>query len=872
MVNPNGLSTNVHFQYGTTTSYGLSTASQSFSGNTTQPVSANIPGLSPNTTYHFRLVGTNSGGTSFGSDMTFTTNGPPIVTTGAATNVTSSSATLHGMVNPNGLSTNVHFEYGTTTSYGLSTASQSFSGNTTQPVSANIPGLSPNTTYHFRLVGTNSGGTSFGSDMTFTTNGPPIVTTGAATNVTSSSATLHGMVNPNGLSTNVHFEYGTTTSYGSNTAVQSFSGNTTQPVSANIPGLSPNTTYHFRLVGTNSGGTSFGSDMTFTTNGPPIVTTGAATNVTSSSATLHGMVNPNGLSTNVHFEYGTTTSYGSNTAVQSFSGNTTQPVSANIPGLSPNTTYHFRLVGTNSGGTSFGSDMTFTTNGPPIVTTGAATNVTSSSATLHGMVNPNGLSTNVHFEYGTTTSYGSNTAVQSFSGNTTQPVSANIPGLSPNTTYHFRLVGTNSGGTSFGSDMTFTTNGPPIVTTGAATNVTSSSATLHGMVNPNGLSTNVHFEYGTTTSYGSNTAVQSFSGNTTQPVSANIPGLSPNTTYHFRLVGTNSGGTSFGSDMTFTTNGPPIVTTGAATNVTSSSATLHGMVNPNGLSTNVHFEYGTTTSYGSNTAVQSFSGNTTQPVSANIPGLSPNTTYHFRLVGTNSGGTSFGSDMTFTTNGPPIVTTGAATNVTSSSATLHGMVNPNGLSTNVHFEYGTTTSYGSNTAVQSFSGNTTQPVSANIPGLSPNTTYHFRLVGTNSGGTSFGSDMTFTTNGPPIVTTGAATNVTSSSATLHGMVNPNGLSTNVHFEYGTTTNYGSNTAVQSFSGNTTQPVSANISGLSPNTTYHFRLVGTNSGGTSFGSDMTFTTNGPPIVTTGAATNVTSSSATLHGMVNPNGLS
>src|SRR6266576_5796171 len=396
------------------------------------------------------------------------------------------------MVNPNGLSTNVHFQYGTTTSYGLSTASQSFSGNTTQPVSANIPGLSPNTTYHFRLVGTNSGGTSFGSDMTFTTNGPPIVTTGAATNVTSSSATLHGMVNPNGLSTNVHFEYGTTTSYGSNTAVQSFSGNTTQPVSANIPGLSPNTTYHFRLVGTNSGGTSFGSDMTFTTNGPPIVTTGAATNVTSSSATLHGMVNPNGLSTNVHFEYGTTTSYGSNTAVQSFSGNTTQPVSANIPGLSPNTTYHFRLVGTNSGGTSFGYDVTFrfdTNTTGPVIITNPATNVMSSSATLNGTVNPRGLTTSVYFQYGASASYGFTTVAQSYSGSTTQPVSENIPGLGPSTTYHFRLVGMNSGGTSFGSDRTFTTPAaavPPVITSPATATATVGQVFAYQLTAANG--------------------------------------------------------------------------------------------------------------------------------------------------------------------------------------------------------------------------------------------------------------------------------------------------------------------------------------------------------------------------------------------------
>ena len=96
-----------------------------------------------------------------------------------------------------------------------------------------------------------------------------------------------------------------------------------------------------------------------------------------------------------------------------------------------------------------------------------------------------------------------------------------------------------------------------------------------------------------------------------------------------------------------------------------------------------------------------------------------------------------------------------------------------------------------------------------------------------------------------VVTTNAATNVTSSSATLNGTVNPNGLTTAVHFEYGTTTNYGHTTANRNYSGNTTQNVSANITGLRPNTTYHFRLVGTNNGGTSYGSDRTFAFLSPP---------------------------
>jgi phage head maturation protease len=281
--------------------------------------------------------------------------------------IASFSATLNGSVDPHGLSTTVHFEYGTTTSYGSTTASQTKNGNTYQNISANIPGLAANTTYHFRIVATNTAGTNHGADRTFTTlsaTGPPVVITNPATLIASFSATLNGSVDPHGLSTTVHFEYGTTTSYGSTTASQTKNGNTYQNISANIPGLAASTTYHFRIVASNTAGTTHGADRTFTTlnaTGLPVVITNPATNVTTSSATLNGTVDPHGLTTSVHFQYGTTSSYGHTTASQTKTGNAYQNVAANISGLTTHTIYHFRIVATNSGGTSNGSDRTFTT-------------------------------------------------------------------------------------------------------------------------------------------------------------------------------------------------------------------------------------------------------------------------------------------------------------------------------------------------------------------------------------------------------------------------------------------------------------------------------------------------------------------------------
>jgi hypothetical protein len=200
---------------------------------------------------------------------------------------------------------------------------------------------------------------------------------------------------------------------------------------------------------------------------------------------------------------------------------------------------------------------------------------------------------------------------------------------------------------------------------------------------------------------------------------------------------------------------PPTVVTEAASAVTQTSATLHASVNPNGGEVSeCKFEYGTTTAYGSSVSCSKLPGSGTSPVqvSASVAGLSPNTIYHFRISATNAGGTSKGSDEGFTTlPPPPTVATERASSVTQTSATLNGKVNPNGSEVKeCKFEYGTSTAYGSSAPCAPAPGSGTSPVavSAAASGLSARTTYHFRVSATNAGGTSTGSDRTFSTATP----------------------------------------------------------------------------------------------------------------------------
>jgi hypothetical protein len=101
--------------------------------------------------------------------------GGPAASTTAASNITSTSATLNAIVSPNKTATTYVFQYGKTTSYGSQTASQGpVNGNAGKSVSADVIGLAPSTTYHFRVVAANSIGTANGSDMTFTTAAPGV--------------------------------------------------------------------------------------------------------------------------------------------------------------------------------------------------------------------------------------------------------------------------------------------------------------------------------------------------------------------------------------------------------------------------------------------------------------------------------------------------------------------------------------------------------------------------------------------------------------------------------------------------------------------------------------------------------------------------
>jgi streptogramin lyase len=196
----------------------------------------------------------------------------PSVASPSAENVSTQATRLTATVGANAQATTYYFEYGTTGLYGAQSAGET-AGNSAAPVpvTTTLTKLMPGTIYHFRIVGTNATGTTYGTDSTFKTAVPPTVTEGPVTGLAAGGVTLAGTIDPQGVPTTYRFEWGTTTAYGSQLPSPDASvgsDTSSHAVSLQLTGLQPGTSYHYRIVASDcsgcAGGTTTGPDETFT--------------------------------------------------------------------------------------------------------------------------------------------------------------------------------------------------------------------------------------------------------------------------------------------------------------------------------------------------------------------------------------------------------------------------------------------------------------------------------------------------------------------------------------------------------------------------------------------------------------------------------
>jgi hypothetical protein len=202
----------------------------------------------------------------------------------------------------------------------------------------------------------------------------------------------------------------------------------------------------------------------------------------------------------------------------------------------------------------------------------------------------------------------------------------------------------------------------------------------------------------------------------------------------------------------------------------------------------------------------------------------------------------------------PAPVTGPAQPVGTNTATLTGTVDADGATgVQWQFQYGTTTAYGNQTAVQNApAGSGPQAVSAPIAGLTASTTYHFRLVAIAGGVEQYGADGTFTTlaspsnPAPPAISRLSAKSKTASSALLTARIDPNRAATTYHMEWGTSTRLGNSTPDATLPvGDGPVAVSAPIAGLAANTRIYWRVVASNAAGLRRSGQANFTTQRSP---------------------------
>ena len=731
----------------------------------------------------------------------------------------------------------------------------------------------------------------------------PTVTTGAASAITNTSATLAGTIPANGCSAIIAYgvEYSLTNGFpnGSGTAVPSTNLSGIN-FSSNVGSLTAATTYYYHAYATNAGGTGYGTQQSFVTSSAPTLSVSALTgfgNVcinTTAGPNSFTITGSNLTAANVTvaaltgFTYSTTAG-GTYTATLSL----TQPGGAYTQQIFVNFTptlvqsYNGNIAVGGGGATSVNAAATGAgVNSVPTVTTAAASAITTISATLAGTIPSNGCSavTAYGVEYSTIAGFpnGTGTAVPSTNLSGIN-FSSNAAGLTPGTVYYYHAYATNAGGTGYGNEQTFTTLS--LTPTLSATPLAAfGNVCVNTTAGPNSFTINGSALNNTNISVGPLTGF-TFSTTAGGTYTASLSLTQPGGTYSQQIfvkftptlvqsyngnIPVSGGGAAA---INVAASGAGIntiatVTSGAASAVTSISATVAGTIPSNGCSaiTAYGIEYSTTNGFpnGSGTAVASTNLSGIN-FSSNLTGLTPTTTYYFHAYATNNGGTAYGAQGTFTTATPGL---SASTLAGFGNVCLNTTAGPNSFTitgTNLTtanvtvaalagFTYSTTSggTYTTTLSLTQPSGAYSQQIFVKFAPTAVQS-YNGNIAVAGGGGTTQNVAATGAgVNTAPSVTSGAASAITQTTATVAGTIPANGCTavTAYGIEFSTTTGFPNGTGTAVASTNLTGiNFSSALTGLAPSTTYYYHAYATNAGGTTYGSQGSFTTAAPVLTAT-----------------------
>ena len=544
-----------------------------------------------------------------------------------------------------------------------------------------------------------------------------------------------------------------------------------------------------------------------------------------------------------------------------YSGCTTTTLT--ITGADSSDQASYRCVVTNAYGGVISSPATVTTSLPSAPTANAATGVTNTAFTA----NWSSASGATGYQLDVSTNNAFSSYLSGYQNlDVGNVLSSSVTGLSPATTYYYRVRAYNGGGTSDNSgtiSVTTTVSPPPAPTANAATSVTNTAFTA----NWSSASGATGYQLDVSTNNAFSNYVSGYQNlDVGNVLSSSVTGLSPVTTYYYRVRAYNGVGASGNSgtiSVTTTLSPPPAPTANAATGVTNTAFTANWS-SASGA-TGYQLDVSTDNAFGSYVSgYQNLDvGNV---VSWSVTGLSPVTTYYYRVRAYNGGGTSGNSGtigVTTTVNPPAAPVANAASSVSSNSFTANWS-SASGA-TGYRLDVSTNNAFSSfQSGYQNLDvGNV---LSLSVTGLSQATTYYYRLRAYNSAGASGNSgtiSVTTTVNPPPAPVANAASGVSSSSFTANW--------SSASGATGYRLDVSTNNAFSSFQSgyqnlDVGNVLSLSVTGLSPATTYYYRVRAYNSAGASGNSgtiSVTTTVNPPPAPVANAASGVTSNSFTAN---------
>ncbi|MBR1564845.1 MAG: hypothetical protein IJ650_05805 [Paludibacteraceae bacterium] len=528
--------------------------------------SCKMTDLEQRTTYYVRAYARNEYGTIYGQMVSFVTPTLPTVKTADIEYTDGLSFTSGGEVTDDGDSAvfarGICYDTDTMPTIDRSHTSD---GKGKGKFISEVENLQYGTTYYVRAYAQNAAGIGYGETKTITTiTIIPTIVTDPVTNVTASSANCGGNVTADGGSAVTERGVCYSTNQNPTTSDSKVtSGSGTGSFSCNLTGLTKGTTYYVRAYAINSKGISYGEQKSFSTTATiASVSTNSVTNITSTTATCGGNVTDEGGSAVTERGICYSTSQNPTTSDSKVtSGSGTGSFSCNLTGLTRGTTYYVRAYAINSKGIAYGEQKSFgTTATIASVSTNSVTNITSTTATCGGNVTDNGGATVTERGICYSTSQNPTTSDSKIaSGSGTGSFSCNLTGLSADATYYVRAYATNNKGTAYGEQKSFATTSVtvPTVTTVSVSSVTTSTATCGGNVTSDGGAAVT--ERGVCYSKSQNPTISNSkvtSGSGTGSFSCNLTGLTKGITYYVRAYATNSKGTAYGEQNSFTTSSP----------------------------------------------------------------------------------------------------------------------------------------------------------------------------------------------------------------------------------------------------------------------------------------------------------------------------